>query len=194
MRKAFPCHDVIMVFFLFSEPQEGQLRCGEHSDYGSITLLFQDNIGGLEVIKHNRACQPGGHHWYYLPGVKSLQPIGRSRFEYLTSWSSGLQNPLEIRYRIRHLIVRSRKVSKARDRWWHFSNCSVIWQASRQHCCRGAGQISKQYVHFNTQSYAFETISIDKMSYAILNRSLIARHGTRIIVPALAAKRHVLLW
>ncbi|XP_077987162.1 uncharacterized protein LOC144441458 [Glandiceps talaboti] len=28
----------------------GQMRCGEHSDYGSITLLFQDNAGGLEVM------------------------------------------------------------------------------------------------------------------------------------------------
>ncbi|RMX46421.1 hypothetical protein pdam_00000618 [Pocillopora damicornis] len=28
----------------------GQVRCGEHSDYGSITLLFQDEIGGLEVL------------------------------------------------------------------------------------------------------------------------------------------------
>lgn len=27
-----------------------QVRCGEHSDYGSITLLFQDEIGGLEVL------------------------------------------------------------------------------------------------------------------------------------------------
>jgi isopenicillin N synthase-like dioxygenase len=27
----------------------GQIRAGEHSDYGSITLLFQDFIGGLEV-------------------------------------------------------------------------------------------------------------------------------------------------
>uniref|UniRef100_A0A915JWN2 Fe2OG dioxygenase domain-containing protein n=1 Tax=Romanomermis culicivorax TaxID=13658 RepID=A0A915JWN2_ROMCU len=26
-------------------------RCGEHSDYGSLTLLFQDMIGGLEVLK-----------------------------------------------------------------------------------------------------------------------------------------------
>ena len=24
-------------------------RCGTHSDYGSITLLFQDDVGGLEV-------------------------------------------------------------------------------------------------------------------------------------------------
>lgn len=26
-----------------------QVRAGEHSDYGSITLLFQDQVGGLEV-------------------------------------------------------------------------------------------------------------------------------------------------
>lgn len=30
-----------------------QVRCGEHSDYGSITLLFQDSVGGLEVCKRN---------------------------------------------------------------------------------------------------------------------------------------------
>ncbi|OWF52503.1 UPF0676 protein C1494.01-like [Mizuhopecten yessoensis] len=27
-----------------------QVRCGEHSDYGSLTLLFQDDAGGLEVV------------------------------------------------------------------------------------------------------------------------------------------------
>ena len=29
--------------------KEGQLRCGEHSDYGSITLVFQSPEGGLQV-------------------------------------------------------------------------------------------------------------------------------------------------
>ncbi|XP_071493631.1 uncharacterized protein [Diadema antillarum] len=29
--------------------KEGQMRCGEHSDYGGITLLYQDDRGGLEV-------------------------------------------------------------------------------------------------------------------------------------------------
>jgi len=29
----------------------GQLRCGEHIDYGSLSLLFQDPNGGLQVKK-----------------------------------------------------------------------------------------------------------------------------------------------
>ena len=28
---------------------KGQMRCGEHTDWGSITLLIQDEYGGLEV-------------------------------------------------------------------------------------------------------------------------------------------------
>ncbi|MEH2401610.1 isopenicillin N synthase family dioxygenase [Nostoc sp.] len=34
---------------LQTPPKSGQVRAGEHSDYGSITLLFQDDVGGLEV-------------------------------------------------------------------------------------------------------------------------------------------------
>ena len=29
--------------------EEDQLRCGEHSDYGTFTLLLQDDAGGLQV-------------------------------------------------------------------------------------------------------------------------------------------------
>ena len=28
---------------------EGQMRCGEHTDWTSLTLLIQDKTGGLEV-------------------------------------------------------------------------------------------------------------------------------------------------
>jgi isopenicillin N synthase-like dioxygenase len=34
---------------LTSLPKTGQIRAGAHSDYGSLTSLFQDNVGGLEV-------------------------------------------------------------------------------------------------------------------------------------------------
>ncbi|XP_077373237.1 uncharacterized protein LOC144016241 [Festucalex cinctus] len=45
------------------EVKEGQLRCAEHSDYGSITLLFQ-SAGGLQVRQRsgefiNAPCVPG---------------------------------------------------------------------------------------------------------------------------------------
>ena len=33
-----------------SDIKPGQIRCGEHTDYGSITLLFQDDMPGLEVL------------------------------------------------------------------------------------------------------------------------------------------------
>lgn len=32
-----------------SNVKPGQIRCGEHTDYGAISVLFQDDIGGLEV-------------------------------------------------------------------------------------------------------------------------------------------------
>lgn len=31
-------------------PSPDQQRCGEHTDYGTLTLLYQDNVGGLEVL------------------------------------------------------------------------------------------------------------------------------------------------
>lgn len=33
--------------------QPGVVRCGAHSDYGAITLLLQDDMGGLEVNNIN---------------------------------------------------------------------------------------------------------------------------------------------
>lgn len=32
-----------------SKIKSGQLRCSEHTDYGGLTILFQDDCGGLEV-------------------------------------------------------------------------------------------------------------------------------------------------
>ncbi|XP_072022330.1 uncharacterized protein [Amphiura filiformis] len=44
------------------EVEEKQVRCGEHSDYGSITLLFQKDQGGLEIL--NRQGQ-----WVSAPPI-----------------------------------------------------------------------------------------------------------------------------
>ena len=60
-------------------------------------------------------------------------------------------------YPKRRLSVRSRKVSKPRDRYFKLSYRFEIWQAHRQHCCRGACQISKRCDNLNYQSRGFET-------------------------------------
>ena len=59
-------------------------------------------------------------------------------------------------YPKRRLIERSRKVSKPRDLYLELSDRSEIRQALRQHCCRCACQISKQY-NLKYQSRGFET-------------------------------------
>ncbi|MBD2247574.1 isopenicillin N synthase family oxygenase [Nostoc sp. FACHB-888] len=47
---------------LQTPPKSGQVRAGEHSDYGSITLLFQDDVGGLEV-------QTPSGEWIAAPAI-----------------------------------------------------------------------------------------------------------------------------
>ena len=44
-----------------SEIKPGQLRCGEHVDYGSVTLLFQDPNGGLQVSSSFSFSPPPSH-------------------------------------------------------------------------------------------------------------------------------------
>ncbi|KAL2093912.1 hypothetical protein ACEWY4_011224 [Coilia grayii] len=48
--------------------KEGQLRCGEHSDYGSITLVFQSPEGGLEVLSRSGEYISAP----YIPGTALL--------------------------------------------------------------------------------------------------------------------------
>ena len=61
-------------------------------------------------------------------------------------------------YPKRRLSVRSRKVSKPRDRYFELSYRFEIWQAHRQHCCRSACQISERSGNSKYKSRGFETL------------------------------------
>lgn len=47
---------------ILQAPKPEQIRAGEHSDYGSFTFLFQDDIGGLEI------CTAAGE-WIAAPTI-----------------------------------------------------------------------------------------------------------------------------
>jgi isopenicillin N synthase-like dioxygenase len=58
---------------LQQSPKIGQVRAGEHSDYGSITLLFQDDIGGLEV-------QTKDGEWIAAPAIPNTIIVNTGDF------------------------------------------------------------------------------------------------------------------
>ena len=72
------------------------------------------------------------------------------------SWHVLIWAPFQ--YPIRRLIVRSRKVSKARDRMLKCLYRFEIWQAPRQQCCRGACQIAERSDNSKYKSRGFETL------------------------------------
>ena len=67
-------------------------------------------------------------------------------------------------YPKRRLFVRSRKVSKPRDRYFKLSYRFAIWQAHRQHCCRSACQISERSDNSKYKSRGFEILRKDVFS------------------------------
>lgn len=54
--------------------------CSEHTDYGSITLLYQDHVGGLQVLN---ACGD------YIPVVPRKNSIVVNAADLLERWSAG---------------------------------------------------------------------------------------------------------
>ena len=55
-------------------------------------------------------------------------------------------------------FAKHRKISKPHGLSLELSDRSAIWQAHRQHYCRSACQISKQWDNSNYQSRGFETL------------------------------------
>jgi len=57
-------------------------RCGKHTDYGGLTLLFQDSLGGLEV-----QTLDGGTQWTQAPPIEGSIVVNIG--DLLQFWSAG---------------------------------------------------------------------------------------------------------
>ncbi|MGG6240847.1 isopenicillin N synthase family dioxygenase [Nodosilinea sp. AN01ver1] len=62
-------------------PQPGQIRAGAHSDYGTLTLLFQDDVGGLEVLSAQG-------NWIAAPAIPGAVLINTG--DLTERWSNGV--------------------------------------------------------------------------------------------------------
>ena len=85
-----------------------------------------------------------------------------------------------VSYPIRRLIVRSRKVSKARD--WVLK-CSYGFenlQAHRQQCCRGACKISERSDNYEYKSRGFGTLQDLRRLIGYWNRALVSKTSVTI--------------
>ncbi|WOD39187.1 isopenicillin N synthase family dioxygenase [Nodosilinea sp. E11] len=66
---------------LATAPQPGQIRAGAHSDYGTLTLLFQDQVGGLEVLSAQG-------DWISAPAIPGAVLINTG--DLTERWSNGV--------------------------------------------------------------------------------------------------------
>lgn len=64
-----------------SQPSSGPGRAGAHTDYGSLTLLVQDGVGGLEV-------QQRDGHWVAVPAIPDTVIVNVG--DLMARWTNGV--------------------------------------------------------------------------------------------------------
>lgn len=84
------------------EIMEGQVRCGEHSDYGTLTLLFQDIVGGLEVKTRDGD---------YIPATPIPSTIVVNIGDMMQRWTA--DKLIATRHRV---LIPGEEIQKRRDR------------------------------------------------------------------------------
>lgn len=68
-------------------PGDGQLRAGSHTDYGTVTLVFQDDVDGLEALVDGR--------WVTVPVVPGTVTVNVA--DLLSRWSNGIYRSVKHR-------------------------------------------------------------------------------------------------
>lgn len=104
------CHsgEVITLRYLHyplidKKPKEGQLGAGAHTDYGTVTLLYQDNIGGLEV----KGVDDIWHQATFIPDTVII-----NTGDLMSRWTNG-----KYRSTLHRVRARTRKEFRATDRY-----------------------------------------------------------------------------
>ncbi|CAK7235928.1 hypothetical protein SEUCBS140593_009447 [Sporothrix eucalyptigena] len=77
----FPLNDITMQYYPVQDPNE-QSSIVPHADYGGFTLLYQDNVGGLEVLNANGAWVPAPprEHSYVVNTGSYMEVLSNGRF------------------------------------------------------------------------------------------------------------------
>ena len=65
---------------LQSQPSAGQLRAGSHTDYGTVTLVFQEKVEGLEALVNGE--------WLTVPVVPGTVTVNVA--DLLSRWTNGI--------------------------------------------------------------------------------------------------------
>ncbi|MCH6258595.1 hypothetical protein MLD52_18690 [Puniceicoccaceae bacterium K14] len=83
---------------------EGQLGAGAHTDYGTLTLLYQDSSGGLEVLDNNG-------NWLSAPPIDGTIVINTG--DLLSRWTNDLYRSTAHRVQVRSASAKSGRLSIA---------------------------------------------------------------------------------
>ncbi|CCM04877.1 uncharacterized protein FIBRA_07070 [Fibroporia radiculosa] len=132
--------------------QEGQARAGAHSDYGTLTLLFQDSVGGLEV--------ENPHTKHYQPATPIPGTIVINAGDLLARWSNDV-----LRSTLHRVVAppamkvsATESVTPARQSIAFFCNPNAGAQIACLPTCSNVGQEHK-YAPVTTEEYIVGRLS-----------------------------------
>ncbi|MGA9279119.1 isopenicillin N synthase family dioxygenase [Ilumatobacter sp.] len=98
------------------EPLPDQYRKGPHSDWGSLTILFQDGVGGLEVVDR----RTGG--WIDVPVIAGTYVVNIG--DLMARWTNDEWNSTKHRVRVPPAEMRS--IERVSIPFFHHPNWSAV--------------------------------------------------------------------
>lgn len=98
------------------DPADGQYRKGPHSDWGSLTILYQDDTGGLEVIDRRSG------EWIDVPVIPGAYVVNIG--DLMSVWTNDRWN--STKHRVRVPPAAQRSVARISIPFFHTPNWSTV--------------------------------------------------------------------